>query len=139
MCSPLVKPNGAGGRREGFSRCRSPERRGNCDKACVSKARPAVQRPTQIYVPKVRPKVQRPDPLPAKTLGPTQINILKIRRNFLPSVNLRGGACRQRCPTLPPMDGGCGGGRNPPDDAGAPASAHRRRRITYNIQHVINI
>src|SRR5712692_3578888 len=89
MCSPLVKPNGAGGRREGISRCRSPERRGNCDKAYVSKARPAVQRPTQIYVPKVRPKVQRPDPLPAKTLGPMQIDILKIRGNFLPGVNLR--------------------------------------------------
>src|SRR5882672_3480010 len=104
MCSPLVRLNSAGGRREGFSRCRSPERRGKCDEGYVSKARPAVQRPTKYMSQKSGPRFKDRDPLPAKTLDPTQIDICRIRRNFLPGVNRRGSACgRVPSPALPRM------------------------------------
>ena len=109
MCSPLVRSNSAGGRREGFSRCRSPERRGKCDERLCIKRPTRGSKSNPIYVVKVRPKVQRPSLLPAKILDPTQIGISGLEEIFCLASISAAGACGARplpCPPPPAVEGG---------------------------------
>ena len=135
MCSPLVRSNSAGGRREEFSRCRSPVRRGKCDERLCIKRPTRGSKSNPIYVVKVRPKVQRPSPLPAKILDPTQIGISGLEEIFcLASISaaaLAGAA--SPCPPRHAVEGGRGG--DPPDGATSPRAPGDATEspITFNM------
>jgi len=69
MCSPLVSSVALAADAGGCSGRQPPRHCGKYDKGCVSKTRPAVQRPTKIYVSKVPLEVHRPNLKPLSKPG----------------------------------------------------------------------